>query len=141
MPVAVSNQWTENSNASPAPFYLSTNGYGVLRNTWAPGSYNFDAPTQLTHNESRFDATCLPRQDGGVNGRIGGYEIYVSDSTGSWGTPVATGTFADTAAAAKTVNFKPKNGRYVRLRALGEAGNRGPWTSAAEITATGTPVP
>ncbi|PJN30021.1 hypothetical protein CG736_02735 [Kitasatospora sp. CB02891] len=120
---------------------MSTNGYGVLRNTWAPGSYNFDAPTQLTHNESRFDATCLPRQDGGVNGRIGGYEIYVSDSTGSWGTPVATGTFADTAAAAKTVNFKPKNGRYVRLRALGEAGNRGPWTSAAEITATGTPVP
>ncbi|WP_200895382.1 TIM-barrel domain-containing protein [Kitasatospora griseola] len=84
--------------------------------------------------------TCLPRQDGGVNGRIGGYEIYVSDSTGNWGTPVATGTFADTAAA-KTVNFTPKNGRYVRLRALSEAGNRGPWTSAAEITATGTPVP
>ncbi|MFF2624185.1 discoidin domain-containing protein [Kitasatospora griseola] len=58
--------------------------------------------------------TCLPRQDGGVNGRIGGYEIYVADSTGSWGTPVATGTFADTAAA-RTVNFTPKNGRYVRL--------------------------
>ncbi|WP_404867648.1 discoidin domain-containing protein [Kitasatospora griseola] len=84
--------------------------------------------------------TCLPRQDGSVNGRIGGYEIYVSDSTANWGTPVAAGTFADTAAA-RTVNFTPKNGRYVRLRALGEAGNRGPWTSVAEITATGTPVP
>ncbi len=82
----------------------------------------------------------LPRQDGGVNGRIGGYEIYVSDSTTTWGSPVATGTFADTATA-KRVNFAAKSGRYVRLRALSEAGNRGPWTSAAEITATGTPVP
>ncbi|MFF0387098.1 TIM-barrel domain-containing protein [Kitasatospora sp. NPDC004615] len=84
--------------------------------------------------------TYLPRQDGGVNGRIGNYEIYVSDSTSSWGAPVAAGTFADTSAA-KPVNFTAKSGRYVRLRALSEAGNRGPWTSAAEITATGTPVP
>ncbi|MFF2042765.1 TIM-barrel domain-containing protein [Kitasatospora sp. NPDC058170] len=85
-------------------------------------------------------ATYLPRQDGGVNGRIGRYEIYVSDSTTSWGTPVATGTFADTAAA-KKVAFAAKPGRYLRLRALTEAGNRGPWTSAAEITATGNPSP
>uniref|UniRef100_UPI001C4F0EC9 TIM-barrel domain-containing protein n=1 Tax=Streptomyces sp. NRRL B-24572 TaxID=1962156 RepID=UPI001C4F0EC9 len=56
VPVAVSNQWTEGTNASPAPFYMSTNGYGVMRNTWAPGSYDFGAPTDLTHNELRFDA-------------------------------------------------------------------------------------
>jgi hypothetical protein len=31
-------------------------------------------------------------------------------------------------------------GRYLRLRALSEAGNRGPWTSAAELTATGVPL-
>lgn len=82
----------------------------------------------------------LPRQDGGVNGRIGGYEVYVSDTTTDWGPPVATGTFADTAAA-KTVALPPKNGRYLRLRALTEAGGRGPWTSAAEITLTGRPAP
>ncbi len=82
----------------------------------------------------------LPRQDGGVNGRIGSYEVYVSDSTTSWGTPVATGSFADTAAL-KSVKFTAKSGRYLRLRALTEAGNRGPWTSAAEITATGSPAP
>ena len=46
----------ENTNASPAPFYLSTNGYGVLRNTWAAGSYGFTAPVTTTHNEERFDA-------------------------------------------------------------------------------------
>ncbi|KJY46094.1 glycosyl hydrolase family 31, partial [Streptomyces sp. NRRL S-444] len=56
VPVAVDNKWRENNNASPAPFYMSTNGYGVMRNTWAPGSYGFNAPTTLTHDEKRFDA-------------------------------------------------------------------------------------
>lgn len=82
----------------------------------------------------------LPRQDGGVNGRIGAYEVYVSDTTTDWGTPAATGTLADTAAA-KSVSFAPRTGRYLRLRALTEAGGRGPWTSAAELTLTGRPAP
>ncbi|MFE4601812.1 phosphocholine-specific phospholipase C [Kitasatospora indigofera] len=79
----------------------------------------------------------LPRQSGGANGRIGRYEVYVSNDPANWGTPVATGTFADDAGP-KTVAFPTVNGRYVRLRALTEAGNRGPWTSAAEIAVTGT---
>ena len=78
----------------------------------------------------------LPRQDGGANGRIGRYEVYVSTDATTWGTAVATGTFTDDAQA-KTVNFPPVTGRYLRLRALTEAGNRGPWTSAAEITVLG----
>ncbi|MEU9037864.1 TIM-barrel domain-containing protein [Streptomyces sp. NPDC048352] len=82
----------------------------------------------------------LPRQDGGVNGRIGDYEVYVSDTTSDWGTPAATGTFADTPAA-KSVALAPRTGRYLRLRALTEAGGRGPWTSAAELTLTGRPTP
>ncbi|MEU9104324.1 TIM-barrel domain-containing protein [Streptomyces xanthophaeus] len=82
----------------------------------------------------------LPRQDGGVNGRIGSYEVYVSDTTADWGSPVATGSFADTAAV-KTTALSAKAGRYLRLKALTEAGGRGPWTSAAEITLTGRPAP
>ncbi|MFD7561207.1 discoidin domain-containing protein, partial [Streptomyces sp. NPDC059835] len=82
----------------------------------------------------------LPRQDGGVNGRIGSYEVYVSDTTADWGTPVGSGTFADTAAVKNTA-LSPKAGRYVRLKALTEAGGRGPWSSAAEITLTGRPAP
>ncbi|MEU7604647.1 discoidin domain-containing protein [Streptomyces sp. NPDC041003] len=82
----------------------------------------------------------LPRQDGGVNGRIGGYEVYVSDTTADWGPPVASGTFPDTAAA-KTAALSPKTGRYLRLKALTEAGGRGPWTSAAEISLTGRSAP
>lgn len=81
----------------------------------------------------------LPRQDGSANGRIGGYEIYVSDATTSWGTVAATGTFADTATR-KTVSLGSATGRYLRIRALTEAGDRGPWTSAAEISATGMPA-
>ncbi|WP_345491891.1 TIM-barrel domain-containing protein [Streptomyces roseoviridis] len=82
----------------------------------------------------------LPRQDGGVNGRVGTYEVYVSETTSDWGSPVATGTFADTATE-KTVTTAAKRGRYLKLRALTEAGGRGPWTSAAEISALGTAVP
>ncbi|MFD3681492.1 TIM-barrel domain-containing protein, partial [Streptomyces sp. NPDC058613] len=82
----------------------------------------------------------LPRQDGGVNGRIGAYEVHVSDTTADWGPPVATGAFADTATAKNTA-LPATAGRYLRLRALTEAGGRGPWTSAAEITLTGRPAP
>ncbi|MFG2752767.1 TIM-barrel domain-containing protein [Streptomyces xanthophaeus] len=82
----------------------------------------------------------LPRQDGGANGRIGSYEVYVSDTTADWGSPVATGSFADTAAVKNTA-LSAKAGRYLRLKALTEAGGRGPWTSAAEITLTGRPAP
>ncbi|WP_078903783.1 TIM-barrel domain-containing protein [Streptomyces xanthophaeus] len=82
----------------------------------------------------------LPRQDGGANGRIGSYEVYVSDTTADWGSPVATGSFADTAAVKNTA-LSAKAGRYLRLKALTEAGARGPWTSAAEITLTGRPAP
>jgi alpha-glucosidase len=49
---------------------------------------------------------------------------------------VATGAFADTATE-KAVTFPAKTGRYLRLRALTEAGSRGSWSSAAEISATG----
>ena len=34
------NSWTDGGVASPAPFYWSTNGYGVLCHTFAPGSYD-----------------------------------------------------------------------------------------------------
>ncbi|PYC69039.1 beta-galactosidase [Streptomyces tateyamensis] len=81
----------------------------------------------------------LPRQDGSANGRIGRYELYIADSTSAWGTPVATGTLPDTASRT-TLTLPTTAGRYLRLRALTEAGNRGPWTSAAELGITGVPA-
>lgn len=56
--VSYSGGWEENDRPSPAPFYMSTAGYGVLRNTWADGSYDFRSSDYLTstHKENRFDA-------------------------------------------------------------------------------------
>lgn len=52
--------WTDQGVASPTPFYWSTDGYGVVRNTWKPGAYDFGktaADTITTkHDEKRFDA-------------------------------------------------------------------------------------
>ncbi|WP_314586302.1 discoidin domain-containing protein [Paenibacillus terrigena] len=48
--------WGDGTVSNPSPFYLSTNGYGVLRNTFREGSYDFGSPLSLTHNENRFDA-------------------------------------------------------------------------------------
>lgn len=73
----------------------------------------------------------LPRQDGSPNDRIGRYEFYVSTDGTNWGSPVATGTFANDATQ-KTVSFASVTGQYVRLRALSEV-NGNPWTSMAEI--------
>jgi galactose oxidase len=78
-----------------------------------------------------------PRTDG-PNGRIGQYAIHLSTDGSTWGPAVATGTLADDATA-KTMNFAAKGTRYIRLTALSEAGNRGPWSSAAEINLLGDP--
>lgn len=54
------NNWTDGGVSSPAPFYISTNGYGVMRHTWKPGKYDFGATdknlVRTEHNEGRFDA-------------------------------------------------------------------------------------
>jgi len=78
----------------------------------------------------------LPRQDGGVNGGIARYEFYVSADGLNWGTAVAAGTFAKTAAE-KEVLFPDKPGRFVRLRALSEVNGK-PWTSIAELNVLGS---
>ncbi|MFD7978321.1 discoidin domain-containing protein [Streptomyces sp. NPDC059071] len=78
-----------------------------------------------------------PRTDK-ANGRVGEYSISVSVDGRNWGSPVATGTLADDAAA-KTLGFAPQGARFVRLTALTEAGNRGPWSSAAELNLLGDP--
>jgi hypothetical protein len=64
-------------------------------------------------------------------------QIYVSADATDFGNPVATGTWADDATT-KTVTFAAKTGKAVRLTALTEAGGRGPWSSMAEVTLSGT---
>ena len=54
------SNWVDGGVASPNPFYYSTEGYGVLRNTFLPGVYDFgkteDGTVSAVHNENEFDA-------------------------------------------------------------------------------------
>ncbi|MDR2804482.1 MAG: DUF5110 domain-containing protein, partial [Dysgonamonadaceae bacterium] len=59
--IAIENQnsWTDGGVASPAPFYWSTNGYGVLWHTFKKGKYDFGAKekgiVQLYHETDYLD--------------------------------------------------------------------------------------
>jgi alpha-glucosidase len=76
--------------------------------------------------------TYLPRQDGGVNGTIKDYEFYVSADGKEFGDAVKKGTFEE-GTEKKSVEFAPKSGRFIKLKALSEV-NGEAWTSVAEIT-------
>lgn len=47
--------WDNGARANPAPFYMSSRGYGALRNTYDAGVYDFTKSMSLSHNENRFD--------------------------------------------------------------------------------------
>jgi len=56
--VSYSGGWEEGDRPSPAPFLMSSRGWGMLRNTWSDGSYDLRQPASITlaHQEGRFDA-------------------------------------------------------------------------------------
>ena len=56
--VSYSGGWEEGDRPSPAPFLMSSRGWGVLRNTWSDGSYDLRQNEQISleHAEPRFDA-------------------------------------------------------------------------------------
>ncbi|MFI2609121.1 TIM-barrel domain-containing protein [Kitasatospora sp. NPDC018619] len=54
--VANSFDWNEGGYNNSQPFYVSTAGYGVFRNTFAPGAYDFGSPVRTGQQERRLDA-------------------------------------------------------------------------------------
>jgi alpha-glucosidase len=54
--ISANYNWADGGWPNAVPWYMSSAGYGVLRNTFAPGSYNFGEPVRTTHNETRYDA-------------------------------------------------------------------------------------
>ncbi|XP_046972548.1 uncharacterized protein LOC124539269 [Vanessa cardui] len=54
------NAWDDGGVTSPCPFYWSSYGYGVLRNTWQKGIYDFgdksDNSIETVHESEDFDA-------------------------------------------------------------------------------------
>ncbi|WP_406380331.1 NPCBM/NEW2 domain-containing protein [Streptomyces sp. NBC_01618] len=54
--VGVDYNWDDGGHPNSVPFYLSSAGYGVFRNTYAPNTYAFTDPVTTSAKEKRFDA-------------------------------------------------------------------------------------
>ena len=92
----------------------------------------------LGTSQSLNSFTYLPRQDGSQNGNIGQHALELSLDNSTW-TLVANASFVDDISLKET-GFASTQARYLRLTALTEAGNRGPWSSAAEFNISLTPT-
>jgi galactose oxidase len=138
--------WTASADSQQSATYAASNvldGDGLtiwhtaFTGTVPPLPHSITIDMQSTNVVSGL--SYMPRQDTSMNGTIGQYAIYVSGDGTNWGSPVATGTWANDRTTKYAV-FPAVSARFVRLTALTEAGNRGPWTSAAEINIHG-PAP
>jgi hypothetical protein len=100
---------------------------------WQPSEtpYPHEIRIDLQKTVSLIGMSYTPRQDM-ENGRIGKYEVYVSDDPATWGEPVARGSFPP-GDAVQTVTFlKPVKGRYLRFIALSEL-NGHPFAAIADL--------
>lgn len=81
--------WDEGGQPNSVPFYISSNGYGVLRDTFASGSYDFGSTdtagsVTTTHKEQRFDAYYF----------VGNAKSVINDYTQLTGRPLALPMYA-----------------------------------------------
>ncbi len=140
--VAADSQETAGENGAAANV-LDGNTATIWHSAWsstpaAPLPHSLTVDMKATNLVSGLGY--LPRQGGVRNGTIGQYRVETSTDGTTWGVAAATGAFADVGTA-QTVTFDPRVARFVRLTALTEAGNRGPWSSAAEINLLGRANP
>lgn len=141
-PALPRNGWTVSADsqakADPAKYILDGDGLTIWSTAYTGKVPRL--PHHITidmHGTHRISGLAyLPRQDGNSNGDIGRFSVSVSSNGRNWSKPVATGKWAGDASQKYAV-FKARSARFVRLTALTEAGNRGPWTSAAEINILG----
>ena len=130
--------WTATASDQAAGMAASNVLDGKTATIWH-SSY-VGTPTPLPHTitidmhatATLSGLTYLPRQDASLNGNVGRYSISVSTNGTTWGSPVTTGAWSDDKTQKMAV-FTPVNARYVRVTTQTEAGNRGPWSAAAEI--------
>lgn len=49
------NNWTEVETPNSVPFFMSSNGYGIFRNTFKKGKYKFSSTVTIEHEDNEFD--------------------------------------------------------------------------------------
>lgn len=74
MRVGNNTNWDEGGYNNSQPFYVSSAGYGVYRNTMTPGTYDFGSPVRTGQQERRLDAYYFT---GDVKSVIGEYTSLV----------------------------------------------------------------
>lgn len=120
--------------ATPATNILDGNPSTFWHTEWfnvqTPFPHEIRIDLGAVHNITGFRH--LPRQDGILNGRISQFEFYVSADGVNWGPATASGTLPNTAAQTQ-VPSTPKQGRFVRFRALGTYDSYGFAASLAEF--------
>ncbi|MEC0230758.1 endo-alpha-N-acetylgalactosaminidase family protein [Paenibacillus alba] len=89
-----------------------------------PQSITLNLGGSYTINQLKY----MPRQDGGSNGNITGYNVYTS-TNGTTFTQVSTGTWANDAAE-KSAVFAATPATHIRLEATAGTGG---WASASEL--------
>jgi galactose oxidase len=123
---------------NPAINAIDGNPNTFWHTEWTPTNvplpHTFTIDMHAVHNVDGIGY--LPRQDGNSNGNIGSHQIFVSTNNVNW-VLVAFGMWYDDSTQ-KYSSFETIPARYVRIHALSEAGNRGPWSSAAEFTVFAT---
>ena len=93
--------------------------------------YPHEIIIDLTESKNITQFNYTPRQDGGINGTISEYEIYINESLTDFGQPAAIGTWAATQDV-KMVVIPKTTGRYIKFVAVSEVGGNS-WASAAEF--------
>ena len=106
--------WEDGGNPNASPYYMSTAGYGVLRNTFSPGSYSFTSPvsprtTSSGSTRTTSSATSRPRWTATPSSPAGRSCRRSTDS--STATPTAT-----TAVTTGRTRIPATTGRSTRTR-------------------------
>ncbi|MCJ1451010.1 hypothetical protein MMC28_001344 [Mycoblastus sanguinarius] len=140
--------WTATAD-SEQPGYPASNAVDGNMDTFWHTPFGADGtplPHQITVNMQQVylvnSIAYTPRQDGQSNGNIGEHQIELSTDGVNFDSIVAIGTYQDSNST-KTTIFEATNAQYIRIVAITEAGDRGPWASMAELNVfeTNEPAP
>lgn len=131
--------WTlQHVSSEEAPAYAAAlafdgNPYTFWHTSWvntvSPPPYEIVIDLGLVQSVGGF--RYLPRQDSYDVGNIAQYEFYVSMDGSNWGSPLASGVFANSKNE-KEVLFAGTSGRYVKLRGITEVNGKS-YCNVAEL--------
>ncbi len=125
---------SEQSDEGPANNAIDNNPdtYWHTRYDPNPTKVPHEIVIDLGQEETLAGFSYLARQDGGVNGRVKDFEVYLSDDPDHWAAPALKGTLQNSMNEQRLLFDHPATGRYLRFRALSEV-NGNIWTSVAEL--------